>query len=185
MYAIRSYYVTSQVKDARVIIFSPPMVPGFSVTGGFELKLEDKTGGDIKNFENISKEFLGALNQRPEIQYAQTSFNTGFPQYLIDVNAARCMLSGIQVSTVLSTLQGYIGGYYASDFNRFGKQYRVMLQSESSFRGNPDDLNSIKIRTNNGEMAPISEFITLTRIYGPENITRFNMYTSINVTGSP
>ncbi len=179
------YMMTSQVKDARVIIFSPPMVPGFSVTGGFELKLEDKTGGDIKNFENISKEFLGALNQRPEIQYAQTSFNTGFPQYLIDVNAARCMLSGIQVSTVLSTLQGYIGGYYASDFNRFGKQYRVMLQSESSFRGNPDDLNSIKIRTNNGEMAPISEFITLTRIYGPENITRFNMYTSINVTGSP
>jgi HAE1 family hydrophobic/amphiphilic exporter-1 len=177
--------MTAGIKDARVIIFSPPMVPGFSVTGGFELKLEDKTGGDIKNFEQVSGSFLGALNQRPEIQYAQTSFNTGFPQYMVDVNAARCMQSGIQVSTVLSTLQGYIGGYYASDFNRFGKQYRVMLQSEASFRGNPDDLNNIKIRTASGEMAPITEFITLKRVYGPENITRFNMYTSINVTGNP
>jgi HAE1 family hydrophobic/amphiphilic exporter-1 len=179
------YAMTAGIKDARVIIFSPPMVPGFSVTGGFELKLEDKTGGDIKNFEQVSGSFLGALNQRPEIQYAQTSFNTGFPQYMVDVNAARCMQSGIQVSTVLSTLQGYIGGYYASDFNRFGKQYRVMLQSEASFRGNPDDLNNIKIRTASGEMAPITEFITLKRVYGPENITRFNMYTSINVTGNP
>ncbi len=179
------YGMTAGIKDARVIIFSPPMVPGFSVTGGFELKLEDKTGGDIKNFEQVAGGFLGALNQRPEIQYAQTSFNTGFPQYMVDVNAARCMQSGIQVSTVLSTLQGYIGGYYASDFNRFGKQYRVMLQSDASFRGNPDDLNNIKVRTSSGEMAPITEFITLSRVYGPENITRFNMYTSINVTGSP
>lgn len=179
------YGMTAGIKDARVIIFSPPMVPGFSVTGGFELKLEDKTGGDIKNFEQIAGSFLGALNQRPEIQYAQTSFNTGYPQYMVDVNTARCMQSGIQVSTVLSTLQGYIGGYYASDFNRFGKQYRVMLQSEASYRGNPDDLNNIKVRTSSGEMAPITEFIKLSRVYGPENITRFNMYTSINVTGSP
>ena len=181
----KMYMLTSQIKDARIIIFSPPMVPGFSVTGGFELKLEDKTGGDIHQFEKISNEFLGALNQRPEIQYARTTFNTGFPQYRIDVDAARCMRSGIQVSSVLSAMQGYIGGYYASDFNRFGKQYRVMVQSEAEFRGNPDDLNNIKIRTAGGEMAPISEFITLTRVYGPESINRFNMYTAISVNGAP
>lgn len=179
------YGMTAGIKDARIIIFSPPMVPGFSVTGGFELKLEDKTGGDIKDFEQVAGKFLGALNQRPEIQYAQTSFNTGFPQYMVDVNTARCMQSGIEVSTVLSTLQGYIGGFYASDFNRFGKQYRVMLQSEAEFRGNPEDLNNLKVRTADGEMAPITEFISLTRIYGPESITRFNLYTSINVTGNP
>ena len=179
------YMMTSQIKDAQIIIFSPPMVPGFSITGGFELKLEDKTGGDIQNFESIANNFLGALNQRPEIQYARTAFNTRFPQYRIDVDAARCMRSGLQVSSILSALQGYIGGYYASDFNRFGKQYRVMVQSEANFRGNPEDLNNIKVRTSNGEMAPISEFITLTRVYGPESINRFNMYTAISVNGSP
>ncbi|MFV0376023.1 MAG: efflux RND transporter permease subunit [Mangrovibacterium sp.] len=179
------YMMTSQIKDARIIIFSPPMVPGFSVTGGFEFKLEDKTGGDIHNFENVSNQFLAALNQRPEILYARTAFNTAFPQYVIDVDAARCMRSGIEVSSVLAAMQGYIGGYYASDFNRFGKQYRVMVQAEADYRGNPDDLNQVKIRTGNGEMAPITEFMTLTKAYGPENITRFNMYTSISVTGSP
>jgi len=179
------YMLTSQIKDARIIIFSPPMVPGFSVTGGFELKLEDKTGGDIKDFEKVSNTFLGALNQRPEIQYARTAFNTGFPQYRIDVDAARCMRSGLQVSSILSAMQGYIGGYYASDFNRFGKQYRVMVQSEAEYRGNPEDLNNIKVRTASGEMAPISEFITLTRVYGPESINRFNMYTAISVNGAP
>ncbi|WP_340113768.1 efflux RND transporter permease subunit [Maribellus mangrovi] len=179
------YMLTAQIKDARIIIFSPPMVPGFSITGGFELKLEDKTGGDIHDFENISNNFLGALNQRPEIQYARTAFNTGFPQYRIDVDAARCMRSGLQVSSVLAAMQGYIGGFYASDFNRFGKQYRVMVQSEAQYRGNPEDLNNIKVRTASGEMAPISEFITLTKVYGPESINRFNMYTAISVNGSP
>ena len=175
----------SQIKDARILFITRPMVPGFSITGGVEFKLEDKTGGDIKKFEDISHQFLGALNQRPEMQYAMTSFNTNFPQYLIDVNVAKCMQSGITTSTVLSVLQGYIGGFYASDFNRFGKQYRVMLQAEPGYRGNPDDLNSIMVRTSNGEMAPITSFITLSRSYGPENITRFNMYTSISVNSSP
>ncbi|WP_297100510.1 efflux RND transporter permease subunit [uncultured Draconibacterium sp.] len=179
------YMLTSQIKGARIIIFSPPMVPGFSVTGGFELQLEDKTGGDIQDFEKVANNFLGALNQRPEIQYARTAFNTNFPQYKIDVDAARCMRSGLEVSSVLSAMQGYIGGYYASDFNRFGKQYRVMVQSEAQYRGNPEDLNNIKVRTGTGEMAPISEFITLTRVYGPETINRFNMYTAITVNGNP
>ncbi|SFF86119.1 efflux RND transporter permease subunit [Sunxiuqinia elliptica] len=179
------YGATSQIKDARIIIFTPPMVPGFSISGGIELKLEDKTGGDIKKFEEISKNFLGKLNQRPEVQYATTSFNTNFPQYQVDVNVARCKQSGIPVNSVLTTLQGYIGGYYASDFNRFGKQYRIMVQSEANYRGNPEDLNNIYIRTPSGEMAPITEFINLKRVYGPENITRFNMYTSIDVNGAP
>lgn len=179
------YAATSQIKDARIIIFTPPMVPGFSISGGVELKLEDKTGGDIKDFEQISKQFLGALNQRPEIQYAITSFNTNFPQYQVDVNVARCKQSGIQVSSVLGALQGYVGGFYASDFNRFGKQYRIMVQAEPGYRGNPEDLNNMFVRTSTGEMAPITEFITLTRVYGPENITRFNMYTSIAVNSSP
>ncbi len=179
------YGATSQIKDARIIIFTPPMVPGFSISGGIELKLEDKTGGDIKKFEEISKNFLGKLNQRPEVQYATTSFNTNFPQYQVDVNVARCKQSGIPVNSVLTTLQGYIGGYYASDFNRFGKQYRIMVQSEANYRGNPEDLNNMYIRTPSGEMAPITEFINLKRVYGPENITRFNMYTSIDVNGAP
>ncbi len=179
------YAATAQIKDARIIIFTPPMVPGFSISGGVELKLEDKTGGDIKDFDQISKQFLGALNQRPEIQYAITSFNTGFPQYQVDVNVARCKQSGILVSSVLGALQGYVGGFYASDFNRFGKQYRIMVQAEPGYRGNPEDLNNMFVRTSSGEMAPITEFITLTRVYGPENITRFNMYTSIDVNCSP
>jgi len=179
------YMMTSQIKGAKVIIFTPPMVPGFSISGGFELKLEDKTGGDIKQFEQNARQFLGALNQRPEIQYALTSFNTNFPQYQVDVNAALCKQSGISVSSVLSALQGYVGGYYASDFNRFGKQYRVMIQAEPRYRGNPDDLNNIFIRTSTGVMAPITEFISMKRVFGPENIGRFNMYTAISVTGSP
>ena len=179
------YMLMSKVKDAKVIIFTPPMVPGFSISGGFELKLEDKTGGDIKQFEQNARQFLGALNKRPEIQYAMTSFNTNFPQYQVDVNAARCEQSGIAVSSVLSGLQGYVGGFYASDLNRFGKQYRIMVQAEPKYRGNADNLNNIFVRTNNGEMAPITEFISLKRVFGPENITRFNLYTSINVNGAP
>ena len=179
------YMLTSKVKDAKIIIFTPPMVQGFSLSGGFELKLEDKTGGDIKVFEQNARQFLGALNQRPEIQYAMTAFNTNFPQYQVDVNPARCKQSGITVSTVLSALQGYVGGFYASDFNRFGKQYRVMVQAEPGYRGNPQDLDNMYVKTSNGEMAPITEFISLKRVFGPENITRFNLYTSIAVTGAP
>jgi len=181
----RLYGATAGIKGARILFITPPMVPGFSISGGVEFQLQDKTGGDIQKFEAIAQQFLGALNQRPEMQYAMTSFNTRFPQFKVDVNVAKCMQSGITTSTVLSALQGYIGGYYASDFNRFGKQYRVMLQADASYRGNPDDLNNIMVRTGNGEMAPITSFITLSRVYGPENITRFNMYTSITVNSAP
>ena len=177
------YGATMGLKDAKIIIFAPPMVPGFSLSGGFELKLEDKTGGDLKKFEQVCNEVLMDLNQRPEIQYAYTSFNTSYPQYQVDVNTARCEQSGIGTSTVLAALQGYIGGYYASDFNRFGKQYKVMMQADASYRGNPEDLSNIFVRTGTGEMAPITEFISLKKVYGPENVNRFNMYTSIAITG--
>ena len=179
----RLYAATSGIRDAKIVIFSPPMVPGFSVSNGFDLKLEDKSGGDIKVFEQKAREFLGALSQRPEIQYAITAFNTNFPQYQVDVNVARCKQSGISVSNVLSAMQGYIGGYYASDFNRFGKQYRIMVQAEPNYRGNPEDLNNIFVKTSTGEMAPITEFISMKKVYGPETISRFNMYTAISVTG--
>ena len=175
---------TAGIKGANILFIQPPMVTGFGVSGGFEMKLQDKTGGDIKRFEELTNQFLAQLNQRPEIQYAYTSFSTKFPQYQVDVNAARCQQSGLGVSTVLSALQGYIGGYYASDFNRFGKQYRVMLQASPEYRGNPEDLNKIFVRTGSGEMAPIAEFMTLTRVYGPETLNRFNLYTSIDVTGA-
>lgn len=179
------YAKASGIKDARIIIFSPPMVPGFGLSGGFSLELQDRTGGDIKKFEQISNEFLAELNQQPEIQYAITAFNTNFPQYQVDVDATRCKQSGIGVSAVLSSLQGYLGGFYASDFNLYGKQFRVMLQSEPEYRGSPDDLSQIFVRTNTGEMAPITEFITVKRVFGPETLKRFNMFTSISVTGSP
>lgn len=179
------YGMTANIKDARIIAFVPPMVPGFGISGGFEFQLQDRTGGDIKTFEQLGNQFLAALNQRPEIQYAMTPFNTNFPQYEVDVDVARCQQSGIGVSTVLSNLQAYIGGYYASDFNRFGKQFRVMVQALPEYRGNPDDLNQIFIPTATGEMAPITQFVTLKRVFGPESLKRFNLYTSISVTGAP
>lgn len=178
------FAATAEIKEARILIFTPPQVPGFNFSGGFEFKIEDKTGGDILQFERIAGQFLGALNQRPEIQYAATSFNSNFPQYLVEVNAARCEQSGIKKSAVLAAMQGYVGGYYASDFNRFGKQYRVMIQAEPQYRGNQEDLSNISIRTAAGNMAPITEFISLTKVYGPENITRFNLFTSIGVNGA-
>ncbi len=155
------------------------------MAGGFEMKLEDRTGGDIKVFEQHANRFLAELRKYPEIQYATTAFNTNFPQYQVDVNAERCKQSGISVSQVLSAMQGYVGGFYASDFNRFGKQYRVMLQAEPEYRGNPESMNNIFVKTASGEMAPITEFISFKRVYGPENLTRFNMYTSVAINGSP
>lgn len=179
------YAMTAGIRDARIIIFAPPMVPGFGLSGGFSLELQDRTGGDIKEFEQISNEFLATLSRQPEIQYAITAFNTNFPQYQVDVNVARCKQSGIAVNQILASLQGYLGGYYVSDFNLYGKQFRVMLQAEPEYRGNPDDLTQIFVRTASGEMAPITQFITVTRVFGPETLKRFNMFTAISVTGSP
>jgi len=179
------YAMTGQlIKDGRVVIFAPPMISGYSVTNGFEIKMQDKTGGDINEFFNVVQTFLGALNQQPEIQMAYTTFNPTFPQYLVDVDAAKCKQAGISPQTVLSTLQGYYGGMYVSNFNRFGKLYRVMMQASPEARVSPETLNSIKIR-NGADMASIANFVKLTRIYGPDLLNRFNMFQSIAVSGTP
>ena len=174
----------TQVKDARVLCFAPPMIPGYSVSNGFELNLQDKTGGSLDNFYQVAQEFIAELLKRPEIAMASTTFNPNFPQYRVDVDVAKCKQAGISPSDVLSALQGYLGGMYSSNFNRFGKLYRVMMQAEPDARVSPESLNNIKIR-NGSEMAPITNFITLEKVYGPDNINRFNMYTSMTVNGNP
>lgn len=172
------------VKDAHVMFFAPPMIPGYSVSNGFELNLQDKTGGSLDRFYEIAQNFIAKLNERPEIGSAQTSFNPSFPQYMIDIDAAACKKAGISPSDILTTLQGYYGGLYASNFNLFGKMYRVMVQADPQSRKNMESMNSIKIRNGN-TMAPITQFIKVNKVYGPDNITRFNMFTSMKINGMP
>ena len=179
------YGLTGQaIKDGRVMIFAPPMITGYSTTNGFEIKMQDKTGGDINQFFSVVQGFLAQLNAQPEIQTAYTTFNPTFPQYMIDIDAAKCKQAGISPSSILSTLQGYYGGMYMSNFNRFGKIYRVMMQAAPEARVSPETLNRIKVRSG-AEMAPVANFVKLTRIYGPDLLNRFNMFTSISVTGQP
>ena len=173
-----------EVKDARVLCFAPPMIPGYSISNGFEFNLQDKTGGSLDNFYQVAQDFLAELTKRPEISTAATTFNPTFPQYLVDVDVAKCKRAGISPRDVLSALQGYFGGIYASNFNRFGKLYRVMIQADPQARVSPESLNNIKIR-NGAEMAPITNFITLKKVYGPDVIKRFNMFTAMTVNGNP
>lgn len=175
---------SANIKDGRVMVFAPPMISGYSVTNGLEIKMQDRTGGDINEFFGVVQNFLAQLNQQPEIAMAYTTFNPSFPQYMIDIDAAKAKKAGISPSTILSTLQGYYGGMYVSNFNRFGKIYRVMMQAPPESRVNTETLNSVKIR-NGSEMAPISNFVTLTRVFGPDLMNRFNMFTSISVTAQP
>ena len=172
------------IKDARVLLFAPPMIPGYSVSNGFEMNLQDKTGGSLDKFYEVAQDFISKLQARPEIQSAQTSFNPNFPQYMIDIDAAACKKAGLSPNDILTTLQGYYGGLYSSNFNRFGKMYRVMIQAEPNSRTNLESLKSIKIRNGN-EMAPITQFMNIKRIYGPDNIKRFNMFTAMTINGSP
>jgi len=172
------------VKDGRVVAFAPPMIAGYSITNGFEIKMQDKTGGSVDDFFGIVQGFLGALNQQPEIQVAYTTFNPTFPQYMIDIDAAKAKQAGLSPQTILSTLQGYYGGMYVSNFNRFGKIYRVMMQASPESRVSPETLNLIKVRNGN-EMSSISNYVKLTRVYGSDVLKRFNMFSSISVTGNP
>ena len=176
---------TEETQIGNVLMQLYGMISGYSMTNGFEFKLQDKTGGDINKFFQISQSFLAELNKRPEIQSAYTTFNPTFPQYMVDVDVAKTKQAGLSPSTVLSTLQGYMGGMYVSNFNSFGKLYRVMMQANPESRVSPESLNQIKVRNGSGEMAPITNFISLRRVYGPDVINRFNMYTSISVTGTP
>ena len=177
------YKQTAQIKDAQILAFAPPMIPGFSANSGVSLVMQDRTGGDLTQFFNITKEFLAELNKRPEIQMAQTSYNPNYPQYMIHVDVAKCKQANISPTTILTTLQGYYGGLYASNFNAYGKLYRVMVQGDPSTRMTPESMNSVYVRTPAG-MAPVNEFCTLERVYGPSNINRFNLFTSINVTAT-
>lgn len=171
-------------KDAQVLFFQPPMIAGYGVSNGFTLNLQDRTGGNLDKFYGVAKDFLAELEKRPEIESAQTNFSPNFPEYLIDIDAAKCKRAGLSPRDILNTLQGYYGGLYASNFNRFGKLYRVMIQGQQSERANFESLYKIKVR-NGSEMAPITEFMTITPAYGPDNINRFNMYTSMAVNGNP
>jgi HAE1 family hydrophobic/amphiphilic exporter-1 len=173
-----------QCKDATAIFFKPPMVSGSSVTSGFEIKLLDKTGGSLDKFYTVYQSFIQKLNACPEIQMAYSTFNPTFPQYLVTIDVAKVKKAGLSQSDILSALQGYYGGMYISNFNKFGKLYRVMMQAEPEARVSPETLKKIKVR-NGSEMAPIDNFVSLSRVYGPDVINRFNMYTSIAVTGNP
>ncbi len=175
----------SLFKGAQVQFFPPPMIPGYGMSSGFTFNLQDRTGGDINKFFEVSQDFLAELQKRPEIESAQTTFNPNFPEYLIDIDAAKCKRAGISPSEILMTLQGYYGGLYSSNFNRFGKLYRVMVQGARSERTDFESLYKIKVRNSKGGMAPITEFISITPSFGPDNINRFNMYTSLAVNGNP
>jgi HAE1 family hydrophobic/amphiphilic exporter-1 len=178
------YLQTASIKDAQILAFAPPMIPGFSASNAISLSLQDKTGGDLNKFFGIAKDFLAELNKRPEVQIAMTSYNPNYPQYMIDVDVAKCKQTGISPSIVLTTLQGYYGGLYASNFNAYGKLYRVMIQGEVASRTKPESLNNIFVRTPGG-MAPVNEFCSLKRVYGPANINRFNLFTCINANVTP
>ena len=177
------YIKTAHIKDAQILAFGPPMIPGFSANSGISLVMQDRTGGDLTRFFGIVKDYLAELNKRPEIQMAQTSYNPNYPQYMISVDVAKCKQAGISPRVILTTLQGYYGGLYASNFNAYGKLYRVMVQGSPETRMTEESLNNIYVRTGAG-MSPIKEFCNLSRVYGPSNINRFNLFTSINVTAT-
>ena len=173
------------IKDAQVLFFAPPMIPGYSVSSDIELNMQDKTGGTLDHFFEVVNNYTAALEARPEINSAKTTFNPSFPQYQLDIDAAACKKAGISPSDILSTMQGYFGGLYASNFNRFGKMYRVMIQAEPDATKNMESLNGVKVRGSNGEMAPITQFVSMKKVYGPDIINRFNLYTSMKVMVAP
>ena len=177
------YLKTAHIKDAQILAFAPPMIPGFSANSGVSIVMQDRTGGDLSKFFGIVKDYLAELNKRPEFQTAQTSYNPNYPQYMVHVDVAKCKKAGISPTTVLTTLQGYYGGLYASNFNSYGKLYRVMVQGSPETRMTPESLKSVYVRTPGG-MSPVEEFCRLERVYGPSNINRFNLFTSINVTAT-
>lgn len=173
------------VTDAQVIFFPAPTIRGFGFSSGFNIELQDRSGKSIEELSTVTQEFLGQLNARPEIQYATTSFKTSYPQFLMSVNVPKAMEAGLTVKDITSAMQGYYGGVYASNFNRFGKQYRIMVQSDVDYRKNIETLDQIYVRNKDGEMAPIKEFISMEKVYGPEAIKRFNLYTSVSIQGAP
>ena len=181
----RVYGSTADIKDATVFAISPGMIPGYGMGNALELHMQDKQGGDVNTFFQTTQQYLGALNQRPEIAMAYSTFDVRYPQWSVEVDASRCKRAGITPDQVLSTLSGYYGGQYVSNFNRFSKVYKVMIQADPEYRLDETSLNNTFVRMANGEMAPLSQFVTLTRVYGAESLSRFNMYNSIAVNAMP
>ncbi|WP_220575981.1 efflux RND transporter permease subunit [Bacteroides sp. FSHCM14E1] len=179
------YGWTGDIKDATVFAISPGMIPGYGMGNALELHMQDKTGGDVNTFFQTTQQYLGALNQRPEIAMAYSTFDVRYPQWLVEIDPSKCKRSGITPDQVLSTLSGYYGGQYVSNFNRFSKVYKVMIQSDPQYRLDEASLGNTFVRMSNGEMAPLSQFVTLTRTYGAESLSRFNMYNSIAVNAMP
>ncbi len=178
------YKQTASIKGAQVIAFAPPMIPGYAMSNGLSFSLEDRTGGDLNKFFNIAQTYLKELNKRPEFSRALTTYNPNYPQYMVDVDVAKAKQAGTSPAAILSVLQGYYGGMYASNFNAYGKLFRVMIQGTAESRMSESGLSNIYVRTASG-MAPVSEFCSLKRVYGPSNIARFNLFTSISVTATP
>lgn len=178
------YKQTASIKGAQVIAFAPPMIMGYGVSNGLSFSLEDRTGGDLNKFFKVTQDYLAALNKRPEFSRALTTYNPNYPQYMVDVDVAKAKQAGTSPAAILSVLQGYYGGLYASNFNAYGKLYRVMIQGTVESRMSESGQSNIYVRTASG-MAPVSEFCTLNRVYGPSNITRFNLFTSIAVNATP
>lgn len=179
------YGRTADIKDATVFAISPGMIPGYGMGNALELHMQDKLGGDINAFFQTTQEYLGALNRRPEIAMAYSTFDVRYPQWTVEIDASKCKRAGITPDQVLSTLSGYYGGQYVSNFNRFSKVYKVMIQSDPLYRLDEASLNNTFVRMANGEMAPLGQFVTLTRVYGAESLSRFNMYNSIAVNAMP
>lgn len=174
----------ANISDAEVFVFTPPMIAGYGQSSGFELYLQDKKGGSLTELYNVSQSFIAKMRERPEIGAAYTSFSINFPQYSVDVDAAKCKRAGVSPNDVLSTLSGYYGGSYASNFNRFTKLYRVLIQASPEYRMDKESLNNIFVRNESGEMAPIGQFVTLKKVYGAESVSRFNLFSSIAINGS-
>lgn len=178
----RVYEIAPEVPDASLFAMTPPMIPGYGTGGGFEMYLQDKEGGDINAFKEVADNFVAALNERPEINMAYSAFAADYPQFWVDIDAAQCERAGITTTEILETMSAYFGGGYVSNFNRFSKLYRVMIQADPASRVTPESLNHIYVRVGE-EMAPLSQFVKLTKTYGPETLSRFNLYNSISVSG--
>ena len=178
------YARTADIKNAQIFAVAPPMISGYGTTSGFSMYLQDRAGGDLTDFYKIFQQFLGALNQRPEIERAYSSFNINFPQYMVRIDAAKAKRAGISPSTILSTISGYYGGQYASYINRFSKMYYVTLQARAEDRLDLESLNHVYVRTDKGEMAPVGEFVELEKVYSSDVLNRFNLYNAISVQGT-
>lgn len=176
---------TKNIRGASINFMQQPTISGFGTSGGFTFQIEDRGGHSIPEFYKVAQNFLAALNKRNEIQYAATAFDPTFPQYEVDVNVAKCEDNGIQPSDILNLMNVYYGSSYISNFTEFGQQYQVILQADNPYRGTVEQMNNIKIRTSSGVMSPISEYITMKKVFGPSSISRFNMYNAISVSGSP